>query len=70
MSLDRPAIDRDALIGWVAKFLNYWEDTGMLYWPAAEIIVNQICNSLCPEKDSEQKEINHLPKPSSFFHTD
>lgn len=69
MGFDRPAVDREALIDWVAKFLNYWEDTGMLYRPAAEIIVNQICNSLCPEKDSEQKALNHLPEPSSYFQT-
>ena len=30
MGFDRPAVDREALIDWVAKFLNYWEDTGML----------------------------------------
>jgi len=50
MCIDRQAVDRECIIDWIAKFLNYWEDESMLYRPAAEIIVDQLLNFKITQK--------------------
>ncbi len=59
--------NKDALLNWVADFLNYWEDEPMLYWQAAEIIVNQILISQNPLQDGQQMERDQMPGPETFF---
>jgi hypothetical protein len=67
MASDRPAIEKEPLINWVARFLNYWEDESMGYGPAATIIVRHILNALNLSQDLGQKDPNHLPEPESYF---
>lgn len=38
------AVDRDALVSLVAKFLHDFEDNGELYTPAAERLIDLIRN--------------------------
>jgi len=64
-----PNFDKEPIIEWVAQFLNYWEDERMLYWPAAEIIVNQVVDYLILSEGVEQKGPDQMPDPSSYFHT-
>ena len=61
--------DKEYLIEWVAQFLNYWEDTDMLYGPAAEIIVDQILSYLNQKQQSESEQLIPLREPQIFFCT-
>lgn len=71
MSLDRPADSktREALIEWVEGFLWYWEDSGMQYNDAAEIIVNQILKELMPPilQGGNKNQLSRLQGYQSFF---
>ncbi len=66
-SICKPAVDKESLIDWVARFLNYWEDESMLYRPAATIIVEYILNAQNLSQDLVQKGLSHLPEPESYF---
>ena len=64
LTSDRPTIDKAPLMSWVSDFLWYWEDNGMQYGDAAEIIVNEILKAL--QGDNNIK-IDQMPNPQSFF---
>jgi len=66
--IGKSAFDKEPLIEWVAKFLNYWEDEGMLYEPAATLIVEHILKFIETHYEGRQGDlIKILPEPSSLF---
>jgi len=77
MCIDRQAVDREVLIDWVRDFLWHFEGAcvggGPEKWPEnpANIIVTTILDAMNQDEsdaeDGQNRRLNHLPNPASFF---
>lgn len=59
--------NKDVLKDWVGEFLSYWEDSGMLAFQAAEIIIDEFFKVHPYFRDVSRKDLYLLPNPESFF---